>query len=272
MADFFSAHQEIWDTQTRLHRAARLNKVPECEAILRDLGDTDIDAVDAEGNTALALAAHNGRYRIVSMLVEAGADINIENNIGKTPMHLAVTFRSSHRRQNIRCAAFINGSVTTPNKHNVMPLLEVIGNGDHAMLDWIVKEIKLPRAAIELALRYFRDLYTASFLLYTCSYQDDYEGFVHEIRSTPGYPEYALARPPNRGCLEDMSNVLYPCALRAPRVQIPHGMYDQRIVRFVRSLQWTQAKVVWGRAVRRWREWFYVPGGVFEKLACERFY
>jgi ankyrin repeat protein len=43
-------------------------------------------AVDPEGNTALMVAANNGRVSIVGEMVQAGADVNVTNRAGVSPL------------------------------------------------------------------------------------------------------------------------------------------------------------------------------------------
>ena len=50
---------------------------------------TLINAVDKENNTALILASKFGYHKIVKILIENGADINIKNNDGKTALDYA---------------------------------------------------------------------------------------------------------------------------------------------------------------------------------------
>lgn len=49
----------------------------------------DINYQNSEGQTALMLASHVGNYEIVCALVEAGADINLEENNGWNAYRLA---------------------------------------------------------------------------------------------------------------------------------------------------------------------------------------
>src|SRR5574344_38909 len=51
---------------------------------------TDINAVDADGNTALHMAAHVNESDLVSFLIIKGADTEIRNNAGDTALHVAV--------------------------------------------------------------------------------------------------------------------------------------------------------------------------------------
>lgn len=49
----------------------------------------DIDAVDIQGNTAVALAAIQGKVKVVSTLISAGANVNIPNGNALAPLHHA---------------------------------------------------------------------------------------------------------------------------------------------------------------------------------------
>jgi len=49
--------------------------------ILTEKHENNINAVNRNGYTALSLAVKGGYYRIANVLIEAGADINIKNNV-----------------------------------------------------------------------------------------------------------------------------------------------------------------------------------------------
>ena len=70
---------------------AAVNGVDEFVRILLDQG-AEADARDNEGRTALMHAARNSQklfFPIISLLVEKGADINATDNAGKTPLLIA---------------------------------------------------------------------------------------------------------------------------------------------------------------------------------------
>jgi ankyrin repeat protein len=51
--------------------------------------ETDVNACDSEGMTALHFASKNGHIKIVKRLLANGAEVNAENNYGFTPIALA---------------------------------------------------------------------------------------------------------------------------------------------------------------------------------------
>ena len=69
--------------------AAQLGHIVEVERLLKK-GEVDPDARQGETrNTALILAAQNGRSMCVDALIAAGADVNAANKNGDTPLLLA---------------------------------------------------------------------------------------------------------------------------------------------------------------------------------------
>lgn len=55
----------------------------------------DINAVITNGRTALHLAVDRGHFRIVERLVGYGCKLDIKDNNGDTPLHVAVSKSSS---------------------------------------------------------------------------------------------------------------------------------------------------------------------------------
>lgn len=45
-----------------------------------------LDVTDAQGNTAVMLAAYHGRVETVRMLIDRGADVNLTNSRDQTPI------------------------------------------------------------------------------------------------------------------------------------------------------------------------------------------
>tara|TARA_B100001248_G_scaffold262700_2_gene261150 strand:- start:40740 stop:41663 length:924 start_codon:yes stop_codon:yes gene_type:complete len=78
---------------TVFHYAARWGHLEVAERFMQEggvlLSPKIINAVDKAGRTALYLAASNGSLSVVKVLVEAGADYQIANNEGNTPIQAA---------------------------------------------------------------------------------------------------------------------------------------------------------------------------------------
>ncbi len=77
---------------TALMYAARQN-AKEAAAELADM-KADLNAVDADGTTALHLAVINVHYDLAALLLQKGADPNIQDATGMTPLYAAVDMRS----------------------------------------------------------------------------------------------------------------------------------------------------------------------------------
>jgi ankyrin repeat protein len=77
---------------TPLYFASRDGCVP-CVAVLVEHG-AQVDVQDPEGITPLVSAIINGHYDVAAELVEHGADPNLADNDGRTPLFAAVDFNT----------------------------------------------------------------------------------------------------------------------------------------------------------------------------------
>jgi len=81
-----------------LHAVANFGLLDEAKKLIR-LGE-DIEKKDSEGKTPLFIAVNNpafisnrmqtAKIQIVELLLEKGANVNIQDNVGGTPLHYAV--------------------------------------------------------------------------------------------------------------------------------------------------------------------------------------
>ena len=66
--------------------------------ILKQTGGTDIDAENDTGDTALMIACRYGKYKLVELLVQRGAEVNLETSKGKTALIETVKARVQSMR------------------------------------------------------------------------------------------------------------------------------------------------------------------------------
>jgi len=59
-----------------------------------DLGDTNVNAADEMGSTALHAAAQRGSKEIIQFLVDKGARLDVSTTFGWTPLDVARGYRN----------------------------------------------------------------------------------------------------------------------------------------------------------------------------------
>ena len=74
--------------ESPLARAAIQADLDELQALV-DAG-ADLNAKDALGRTALHMAAFYGQLKVTELLIDRGADVNVKDRVGMTPLHVAV--------------------------------------------------------------------------------------------------------------------------------------------------------------------------------------
>ena len=73
---------------TSLMKAARFNQV-ELVVTALECTATNLDAVGADGRTALMIAASHGHAKVAKAMVAAGADLDVQDGDGKTALDIA---------------------------------------------------------------------------------------------------------------------------------------------------------------------------------------
>ena len=80
--------KELEDTIIMLITTGEANKL----ADLLNKVNINLEFKDLDGNTPFNIAAQNGYYDILNILLKNGAYIDTQNNLGNTPLHFAHTY------------------------------------------------------------------------------------------------------------------------------------------------------------------------------------
>jgi ankyrin repeat protein len=93
-----------------LIKAIEANDMDTLAQLISEKGDIDAKpyakyAVDVANHTPLSVAAYEGNFMAVKMLVEAGADVNIAGSNGWTALHMAIS--SSQHKENFEIAEYL---------------------------------------------------------------------------------------------------------------------------------------------------------------------
>jgi len=122
-----------------LLRAVEAGDLPRAQALLA--AGADCDARNAEGATALMLAAHVGRLDVVHALIEAGADVNATDERGWGPMTKAVYNPDLDRgfADVVETLIQAGAGIETPITYGIRPLMLAAGYGETAVVETLLK-------------------------------------------------------------------------------------------------------------------------------------
>jgi len=93
-----STYEHGWQKVDRFHNASSSGDLKMLAASLEELGDPDV--VSLSGATALHEAVIAGQIESAEFLLSHGADLNIKDSRGQTPLHYAVRNASAVRSKN----------------------------------------------------------------------------------------------------------------------------------------------------------------------------
>ncbi len=105
-------------------------KIEELQNIITDVSSKGlINAANRFGSNALMVACGKGYVDVVKLLIDYGANINSQNNAGKTPFEFALSIKNKDLRKNV-----INELISKPdfdvnnkNKFGLTPLILAVG-------------------------------------------------------------------------------------------------------------------------------------------------
>ncbi len=116
---------------TPLHRASSNNVNPEVIRALINAG-ADINAQSEVGETPIHLAALNENHRVIDVFVQAGVDINVLSKNGWTPLHSA---SARNTNPNMIIALVEAGAnINTQSKEGFTPLHNAVKSNRFAVL------------------------------------------------------------------------------------------------------------------------------------------
>lgn len=99
------------------------------DALTKD--SVDVDEKDPKKNTPLYIAVEKGDAKIVKILLDAGADINIKAGPGNSPLHLAV---SDNKEEIFKILLDAGADIQTKNNFEKTPLHIAAKNGNKEII------------------------------------------------------------------------------------------------------------------------------------------
>ena len=96
---------------------------------------TNVKKADKDGNTLLFKAAANGNIAVVRHLVEQGADVNVRNNYGATPLHNAFRYFDI-----VLFLVSQGADVNAKSQSGLNPLAGAIGAGNIESVKFLVSQ------------------------------------------------------------------------------------------------------------------------------------
>lgn len=94
--------------------------------------------VDGYMNSSLHYASYYGHIEIVKLLLENGAEANVTNHVGNTPLHLAC---EANKQKSVECLLIAGAKWTIRNSQNKTPA-DVSGHYEHTEISGVLSALK----------------------------------------------------------------------------------------------------------------------------------
>ncbi|CAM9522052.1 unnamed protein product, partial [Chrysoparadoxa australica] len=120
---------------TALYIAAKAGHMEAVKALLKS-PHTKLNWQNHKGITAMSVAAHKGQADIVKELIRVGADVNIESNNGSTPLIQASHFGHS---EVVGLLLEANAQVDRPNNKGTTALMRATQEGNEEVVSLLTK-------------------------------------------------------------------------------------------------------------------------------------
>lgn len=97
---------------TSLHDAIQNQETELASALIAQ--GANINKMDDKGNTPLHLAAEAGNKKIFKLLLDFGAEVDLKNKMGLTPMHCLIRNRTFSGAVHLASELINHGAILTP--------------------------------------------------------------------------------------------------------------------------------------------------------------
>ena len=109
--------------------AAQANKASDVRTFIAR--HVNLNTTDPQGRTAMSYAAQQGNLEIATMLVDAGASVELADKLGNTPLHWAA---EDGKTDAARLLIRAHAPVDAQNRQGITPLMLAIGHNQLAVV------------------------------------------------------------------------------------------------------------------------------------------